>query len=311
MLDVIGLTNALTDIVIKVSDTEMEHLGIKKAMHNSLSRINQNEFYKMILKKDKDYIPSGSPANMIFNSNKLGLKTGLIGSVGKDELGIEYIKTICKEGIESYIKVCEGKSGVCYVLITPDGERTNIAKIGVANDLGFDLAKTKRAKILHTSGYELDVNVERTLEVIDYIIKDGAKLSFDLANDEMVRRHRKSIESIVNKTSVLFMTEEEAKELTGQNPLKALKEISMICEVVALKKGQKGSEVRRGREQHKIKTYSSKIKNTCGAGDAYASGFIHTYLKKGGLNDCGNMGSWVASKVCGSEKSHLYKSSKL
>ncbi|MFA5084490.1 MAG: adenosine kinase [Candidatus Paceibacterota bacterium] len=305
MTDIAGLTNALTDIMVNVRDCELEYLGLEKARYKRMKNIDESRFFELMSKKKKTYYQAGSPANLIFNTSLLGLKTALLGTVGKDEIGKKYIEKIKNSGIKSIISECSGNSGICYVLISPDGERTILTDTGVAKEFSFDMNELKKARILHTSGYELVTNPDRTLEVVDYAKKINSKISFDLADPEMIKRQRGSVEQIISKTDVLFMTEEEAEELTGLEPEKALKEMSKICPVVALKKGARGSVVRKDNRQYSIQTYPSKIISTCGAGDAYASGFLFAYLSGLSTKECGNMGSYIASRVCNSKKSHL------
>jgi sugar/nucleoside kinase (ribokinase family) len=304
-LDLIGLTNALTDITFRVTEIELGKIGIKKGGSNSLKEINQKIFLEILKQKEIKYCVAGSPGNVILNSSRLGLKTALFGSVGCDSKGKNYIKTLNENRITPFINQSIGDSGFCYILITPDGERTNIANIGVSGNFYFDFEKLKDTKFFHTSGYELITNPEKVKEAIKYTKKYGVKLSFDLADKTMVKREKSSIENLLEKIDILFATEEEARELTGESPYKSLELLSEICPIVALKKGRKGSIVKSRDEEHKIEPYPVKVMNTCGAGDAYASGFLFAHLKGFSLENCGTMGSYIASRVCASNEAHL------
>ena len=88
-------------------------------------------------------------------------------------------------------------------------------------------------------------------------------------------------------------------------PLKALNELAKICSIAVLKRGKKGSVIRSKSKQHLIDAYPTKVKSTCGAGDAYASGFLFAYIKQFLVEECGKFGSYIASRVCASEMSHL------
>ena len=89
-MDIIALTNALTDIVVKVSDEELQDLGLQKGTFNPLDKIDAKKLLLTITGKDISYLPAGSPANVIFNLSSLGLETGLIGTVGNDDIGNKY-----------------------------------------------------------------------------------------------------------------------------------------------------------------------------------------------------------------------------
>jgi sugar/nucleoside kinase (ribokinase family) len=305
MTDLTGLTNAITDILIEVSEEELNQLGFKKGFTNGLDHDTYRKFKTFFLGEKTVIRPGGSPFNVVYSASVLGLETALFGSIGNDFTGLDYISSLHKAGINSLLSISEGKSGICNVLITPDGEKTSFSIIGVAKKFDFDLSKMKETKIFHTSGYELLTNPERTKESIEYAKNIGAKLSFDLADPSVIKYQRKNIENIVEKTDILFVTEEEAGELTGIYTEESIRLISSICPIIAYKKGKNGSIASNGREQHKIPIYEVKVVNTCGAGDAYAAGFLFGYIKGFSIQKCGYFGSYIASRICARNESHL------
>lgn len=304
-LDLAGLTNALTDIIVNVSEKELALLGISKGAYKVLSSAQKENLFEILSKKEKKLSAAGSPANVIFNSAILGLDTALLGTIGNDTFGKKYLNELNKLKISPILGIKNGDSGTCYVLLTPDGERTCIANMGVAGSFNFDLKNLKQAKIFHTSGYELISNPQRVMESIYYAKKIGAKISFDLADASMIRKQRSCIEEIVKKTDILFMTEEESKELTAMSSLESLNVMSKICDFTILKKGSKGSIVQHHKEKYEIPIYPVKVISTCGAGDAYASGFLFAHTRNFPLRECGNMASYIASRVCAISASHL------
>jgi sugar/nucleoside kinase (ribokinase family) len=307
MPHILGLTNALTDIVVKVTEKEFERLNIKKGSTNGFSKINEAILNKIISRRKKSYQTGGSPGNVIFNSYRLGLKAALMGTVGTDDIGQNYLHELEKTDIFYVINKTKGKSGRVYVLVTPDKERTQITDIGVAAKFDFSTNPVPYDNgIFHLTGYETASNPERVLELLEEFTQDRrTKISFDLACDSMIKQARNPIEKIVQNTDILFATEEEATELTGLKSYKALKELSKTVPIVILKKGKNGSVVKHGKKQHEIPVYPAKVKNTCGAGDAYASGFLYGQIRGFSLEECGRFGSYIASRVCAREESHL------
>jgi len=300
-----GLTNALTDITFRVTEAELESIGIKKGSYTPLRNINQSGFEKVLRRKQIKYNAAGSSANVIFNASKLGLRTSLFGSVGCDEKGENYIRVLNESNVTPFITQYSGDSGFCYILISPDGERTNTADIGVSGNFDFDFKHLRNTEFIHTSGYELATNPEKILEALAYAKKCSVKLSFDLADKTMVKKEKTSIEKLLEKIDILFVTEEEAEELTGKSPHKSLDLLSEICPIVALKQGRKGSVVKSKNKKRKIEAYPVKVVNTCGAGDAYASGFLFAHMRGFSLENCGSMASYIASRVCASNEAHL------
>lgn len=148
-LNLIGLSNAMTDIIINVTESEMAQLRIKKLEYNRLKDIDEQAFFSLISEKKQRICQAGSPANVIFNCSALGLETALMGSIGDDKIGRKYLSKLKRAKIQSCLQVLEGESGICYILLTPDKERTNLAAIGVSGN--FTLDTYIPAKILHTS----------------------------------------------------------------------------------------------------------------------------------------------------------------
>lgn len=296
-IEIAGLTNAVTDIIINASYSEINKLGLKKGFHNSEADIPYQEFLRLIENKPCARVTGGSTGNVIIGAANLGARTALFGTVGDDFYGKAYIDEIKSKGIESLISIEKGESGVCYLFITPDCEKTSIAAMGVAGKYSFDLSELKKAEIFHTSGYELMTNAQRVKEAIEYSICIGAKISFDLADPCVITRQREDIEYILRKTHILFATEQEASELNA--------EINEICPIAVLKKGEKGSIVMHGKNKFAIPAYKVKVLGTNGAGDAYAAGFLTEYLKGSSLEKCGNAGSAYAAKMCSIKESHL------
>ena len=121
MNDVIGLTNALTDIIVKVTPEELDKIGLKKGFWNLKREINREAFEELVKNKDKKLCQAGSPGNVVFNLAKLGFKTGLIGTLSNDKIGERYISKLLEYEIEPYIEIAPGESGACYILISDDG----------------------------------------------------------------------------------------------------------------------------------------------------------------------------------------------
>jgi len=303
--DLVGLTNALSDVIINIKEDELSELGLVKGAQCGIRHVDTTKLKNLLSERRKHYCVAGSPANTILNASALGLRTALLGTIGGDRAGKIYEAELMRRGVESWLTQTRGASGRCYVLVTPDGEKSCVIDMGVAGNFEFYQNRMRKSKVFHTSGYEVASNPENTLNIIRYMKDLGAKISFDFASARAVAEQRETIEQIALATDVIFMTEEEAEEFGGGNPEKAVREMSRVCGVVALKKGSRGSLVREGKKQYYIPVTPVKVVNTCGAGDAYAAGFLQGYINHFPIEVCGKIGSDVASRVCGMKNSHL------
>jgi sugar/nucleoside kinase (ribokinase family) len=311
MIKVIGLSNAMTDVIVNVSESELyslpkkESSKIKKGFNHSLKIANKKKLNELA-RKDVKIVPAGSPANVIRNLSYLGMGASLIFSIGKDIFGKEYIRQLEEQNVTCLYKKYFGNSGVCYTLITPDKERTSISDMGVSNKLPFKSSNLDGGHLFHTSAYETTDNL---LLYIKEAKKKNMVVSFDLADPRIVKKHLYCIKEILPMTDVLFITEEEAIELYGLDPINTLEK---LCKdqsnlYVALKKGKNGSIVAHKKEIYNIATIPTNVINTNGAGDAYASGFLFEYLQNKNIKYCGIFGSLIASNVCSRKEPYLKK----
>lgn len=301
-MDIVTLTNALTDIVVEVSEDEIVSLGLKKGF-SSHPNMSTDEFAKWAFGRKHFVSTGGSPANVAINCAVLGLETALVGAVGDDDTGREYIDSITRCGVSSLINIVNGRSAVCYILVTPDKERTPVAAMGVGAMYKPDLRRIK-TKFFHTSCYELASNPSETIRITEYMRK-VCPVSIDLADPKMIRKNRYAVETLLKSASMVFATREEAEELTGKNYESAFEQMGIMFNTVCLKMGKDGSRIRRGKEEFFIPSYKVGVVNTNGAGDAYASGVITGISRGLSIEQAGYFGSYIASCVCAKKEAHL------
>ena len=85
-------------------------------------------------------VSGGSAANTIVGAASLGARAAFIGKVRDDELGRAFAHDIRAAGVSFATPPASGgpPTGRCYVLVTPDGERTMNTFLGAAQDLHPD-----------------------------------------------------------------------------------------------------------------------------------------------------------------------------
>ena len=131
-------------------------------------------------------------------------------------------------------------------------------------------------------------------------IRDSTKIILSLSDSFCVERHRESfLKLIKNYVDIVFCNEFEVLSLFKKNDLLSCKEsISSICDLVVITLGSKGSLIINQGDIKEIKPLIlGKIIDTTGAGDIYASGFIHGLLNDFSINKCGELGSLCAGHI--------------
>lgn len=301
MKKVLGMGNALVDIMIRVNDAsliqkyDLPYGGMKLVDHKVIEQL-----YKDVSELKLEKTSGGSAANTIHGLAKLGVDTGFIGKVGDDELGSFFNQDMIVSGIKSELLIGNAQTGVAIALVTPDSERTFAVFLGsaiemVANDLqpelfeGFD--------IFHIEGY-LVQNHELIEQAIRLAKQAGCMISLDLASYDVVREDLKFLHHLVGQyVDILFANESEAKEFTGKDPFEAIHDLGKMVKSAVVKIGKDGSLIVVESNHTRIHALPADPIDTTGAGDLFAAGYLYGMINNLDTAKSGYIGSLLASKV--------------
>jgi sugar/nucleoside kinase (ribokinase family) len=301
MKKILGIGNALVDVMTQIdNDNVLKEFSLPKGSMQLVDDVKSAEVKAGTEKFKRRLASGGSAANTIHGLGMLGLKTGFIGSVGKDETGDFFEKDMKSAGVDTLLFRRESVTGTAVALISHDSERTFATHLGAATELHDAELKAKYFKgynILYLEGY-LIFN-KPLVETACKIAKSlKMKVALDLASYNVVEMMHKDFKDIIeNYVDIIFANEMEAKAYTGKDPEEALKILSEFCEVAVVKTGSEGSLIKRGEEVLKVGTIKVKLRDTTGAGDLYASGFLYGYANGFSLEKCGLFGSVLAGNV--------------
>jgi sugar/nucleoside kinase (ribokinase family) len=301
MSKVLGLGNALVDILIRLeNDSLISEVGLLKGSMQLVDKDFKNLVFSKTQQLNRTQASGGSAANTIHGLASLGVETGYIGKVGKDELGGFFTSDMKKNHIKPFLKVSETETGVASTLISPDSERTFGTFLGAAVEVGADdLDETLFAgfQFFHIEGY-LVLNkalVEKALKIAQ---AKNMTVSLDLASFNVVEANLDFLREITSKyVDVVFANEEEAKAFTGKEPEAALNEIASMCNIAVVKIGKNGSLMQQGDEVYRVGAIPAKVIDTTGAGDLYAAGFLYGLTKGLSPDRCGHIGALLAGNV--------------
>jgi sugar/nucleoside kinase (ribokinase family) len=301
MKRILGIGNALVDVMTLIdNDKVLQDFSLPKG---SMQLVDHEKSALVKSRTDnfrKSLASGGSAANTIHGLAMLGAKTGFIGSVGKDDTGDFFEKDMKSAGVNTLLIRRESVTGTAVALISPDSERTFATHLGAATELEAADLKNEFFEgydILYLEGY-LIFN-KPLVEAACKIAKSRKmKVALDLASFNVVEaRHQDFKDIIENFVDIIFANEEEVKAYTGKKPEEALNILSEICEIAVIKTGADGSLIKQGEEIIKIGTVKVDLKDTTGAGDLYAAGFLYGYSLDYSLEICGLIGSVMAGNV--------------
>ena len=304
-LDVVGIGNAIVDILSYTTDLFLESNLLKKG---NMTLINEAQAEKIYSSMGPSIESSGgSVANTLAGIAQLGGNTGFIGRVKNDKLGDIFTREIINSG--TFFKpdpIIKGPSTArCLILVTPDAERTMCTYLGASvliEPKDLDISIIKNAKILYLEGYLFDnESAKNTFYTASKVSKESnTKVALSLSDSFCVKRHRQDfLELINNHIDILFANESEIIALFESPNLEAaLNELSGKCDLSAITCGENGSIILTKEDKFKINSYNlGKVIDTTGAGDLFASGFLYGYLNNKNLITCGKIGSICAGKI--------------
>ena len=304
-IDVVGLGNAIVDIIVSVDDEFLDKYNLKKGSMNLISSDQSDLFLKncKVIKQ----ISGGSSANTITCLASLGNHVQFIGRVKNDELGDFFSNDIKKsKTIFKTLPITSGASTASSIIfITSDAQRTMCTHLGASVEFepkDIDFESIKQSKYLYLEGYLWDSELAKNafIEASKIAQLSDTRIILSLSDSFCVDRHRESfLKLIKNYVDIVFCNESEILSLFQQNKLEnCIENISSLCEVVVVTLGSRGSIIVNENNTVAIKpNLSGKVIDTTGAGDVYAGGFIHGLINNSSLERCGELGSLCAGQI--------------
>lgn len=305
LLDVVGIGNAIVDVLAQSDDTFLEEHGLVKGAMTLVDAERSAALYDAMGPGVE--ASGGSAGNTMAGIASLGGKGGYIGKVRDDQLGRIFQHDIRAVGIEyNNPLAADGPStGRCLIMVTPDAQRTMNTFLGAAVDLGpqdLDLDMIRRAKVTYMEGYLWDMPPAKAayLEAAAAAHAAGRKVSLTLSDSFCVERHRESfMELISGHVDLLFANHDEICALFQVDSFEeAVQQVRGHCEIAAITRGERGSVIVSGDESVEVEAESlEQLVDTTGAGDLYAAGFLYGYTQGKSLYDCGRIASIAAAEV--------------
>ena len=300
-MKVLGIGNAIVDVLCKVSDDFLNKNSLTKS---TMKLVDETEFKKLLSSLQiEETISGGSVANSIVGLSQLGNKVGFIGKINNDNLGEKYEEGLKKENVDYlYKKKSEPiPTGSCLILITPDSERTMCTYLGTAgkiNDNDVDEKAIKNAEIIFLEGYLWDEGDPK--KAFDKAIKYSNKVAMSLSDLFCVERHKiHFLDLVKNKLDIVFANEQEILSLTGVNSFDDVISFSkQIRKNIIITRGEKGAIAITGNEVEECKAHKNlEIKDLTGAGDLFAAGYLHGIINKLSTKESLEKGTELSSKI--------------
>ena len=301
-MKILGIGNAIVDVICKVDDNFLSKNDLNKGSMKLI--FEQVEFEKLLnnLKIEKT-VSGGSVANSIVGLSQLGNKVGFIGKISNDEFGVKYEEGLNKEKVKFFYKKKKETlpTGTCLILVTPDSERTMCTYLGTAGKINGDDIDTKaieESEIVFLEGYLWDEGEPR--KAFDKAIKHSNKTAMSLSDPFCVDRHKiHFLELVKNKLNLVFANEAEIMSLIdARNFNEVISFGKQIKKHLIITRGDKGAISVFNNEIIEVGVKKNlKILDLTGAGDLFASGFLHGYVNGISHKECLEKGTEMSSKI--------------
>ena len=304
-LDLVGIGNAIVDIIVNVEDKFLDINNLKKGSMNLIDIEGSKNILDQcnILKK----VSGGSAANTVVALANLGNKVEFIGRVKNDKFGEFFSSDIKSSGTIFQIKPVQSleESAHSIILITPDAQRTMCTYLGASVEFeqkNINFKSIQKSKYLYLEGYLWDSEKAKSafLEAAKIAKESNTQIILSLSDSFCVDRHRESFLKLIKENvDILFCNESELKSLFKIVDLNnCLDKIKSLCKLSVITLGEKGSLIVNNQGIQEVKPHIfGELIDTTGAGDMFAGGFIHGLINEYSLKICGDFGSICAGHI--------------
>ncbi len=303
--DVLGIGNAIVDILSFTDDKFLEENGFNKGSMTLVDEEMARDFYTKLGQTTE--CSGGSVANSLAGLASLGAKTAFIGKVKNDQLGAIFTHDLHAAGV--YFKSNPAQDGAatahCMICVTPDAQRTMVTYLGACGQVSEsdkDEELISRSNIIYIEGYLWDAEDAKAAirSSIMAAKQYGKKVAFTLSDTFCVHRHRDEFLGLIkNDIDILFANEAEIKALYEmENFDDAISAVRGQASIAAVTRSEKGSVVVTKNNVEVVATQKvHNLVDTTGAGDLYASGFLFGISRDWDLLSCADLGNKCAGQI--------------
>lgn len=305
MAKIIGIGNALVDILVHLSDERvLNALDLPKGGMTHIDREGLQRLCQRLAGMEVTRATGGSAANTIHALAVLGNETGFIGAVGDDETGRFFAEQARRRGIDAHLTIiADEPTGTANAFVTPDHERTFATHLGAAVHLHDALMEVdlRAYDILHIEGYLLHDSLQ-----LEHILRAaheaGLTVSYDLASWNIVQEHRTLITDLVRRyVDIVFANEDEAAAFSGTQDAEAsLRLLVSMTDKAIVKIGRRGAIGMSRATGDRLFTspgLNRTAVDTTAAGDFFAAGFLHGMAHDKDFATCLSYGNRTAAEV--------------
>ena len=303
--DVVGIGNALVDVIAHADDGFLAAHGLVKGSMTLVETERAVELYRALGTAVE--MSGGSAANTMCGVASFGGRAAYVGKVSDDDLGDVFGHDLLAVGVSFRPGAREPDmpTGRCIIVVTPDAERTMNTYLGASSLLcmpDVDVATVADGAVLYMEGYlyDRDEAKEAFRHAASVAHRNDRQVALTLSDSFCVDRHRSDFRDLVrDEVDILFGNADEITSLYEASSLDdAIDAVRRDCRLAAITVGADGSHVVTKDDHLQVPAHPvRRVVDTTGAGDLYAAGFLFGLTDGRGLRECARLGSLAAAEV--------------
>jgi sugar/nucleoside kinase (ribokinase family) len=304
--DVLGIGNAIVDVIAHSEDYFLVAHGMHKGTMALIDEARAETIYQAMGPALES--SGGSAANTIVGVASFGGRAAFVGKVKDDELGGAFAHDIRAARVAfDTPPASDGPSTArCYIMVTPDGERTMNTFLGAAQDLhpnDIDEATIAASAVIYLEGYLWDPPHAKAafVKAADIAHKAGRRVALTLSDAFCVDRYRAEFLNLIRKGTVdiLFANERELHSLYETADFDtAVKALRADAKLAVVTRSEKGCVVVSRDAAESVQAMPiERVLDATGAGDLFAAGFLVGHSHGKDHRTAARLGALAAAEV--------------
>ena len=304
--DVLAIGNAIVDIIAQADESVLHRENITKGGMALIDEARATHLYGIM--GSTTVTSGGSAANTIVGIASFGGRTAYIGKVKADEVGGHFTHDIRASSVafDTPAAADGPTTAACYILVTPDGERTMNTYLGACQKLSatdIDEEVVAAAKVTYLEGYLWDpAEAKQAFRKAAKIAHEhGREVALTLSDSFCVDRYRAEFLDLIRSKTVdiVFANESELKSLYETADFDtAIDALSKDAKLAVVTRGEQGCVVADGTRRVPVPAAEIEaLVDTTGAGDLFAAGFLYGYTRGADHETSARLGGIAAAHI--------------
>ena len=304
--DVLGIGNAIVDVIARAEDDFLIAHGMHKGGMALIDEARAAAIYAAMGPAVES--SGGSAANTIVGVASFGGRAAFVGKVKDDELGRTFAHDIraAKVAFDTMPAKDGPSTARCYIMVTPDGERTMNTYLGAAQDLrpdDLEEAAIAASEVVYLEGYLWDPPQAKAafVKAAEIAHKASRRVALTLSDAFCVDRYRGEFLDLLRKriVGIVFANEHELRSLyeTADFAVATLA-LQKDAKLAVVTRSEKGCVVVTPEEVHAVPAARvEQVADVTGAGDLFAAGFLTGLARGKDHRTAAQLGALAAAEV--------------